>query len=143
MSTRIKVEMKPVNTILKRLGVTQDGDVQREVTKNISNRLYKYIPKCGGVLEKSKYITSSTTIEVIQPYATYQYYGELMVDPVTGSSWAKSEHGPKVRTGIPLKHNTSDKPLAGPFWDKRMMNAEGAQIAAETQEYINRKAGKR
>lgn len=143
MSTRIKVNMKPVNTILTRLGIDKNGDVQRHVTQNVSNRLYKYIPRRGGVLEKSKYITSNTTIEVIQPYATYQYYGELMVDPVTRSSWAKSEHGPKVRTGIPLKYNTSEKALAGPKWDQRMMAAEGAQIAKELQTYVDRKAGKR
>lgn len=126
----IKVDMEPVNTLLKRLGVDPTGDVQRAVTQNISNRMFKYIPHRSGVLEKSKMVTSPTTIEVNQPYAAYQYAGKVMVGPP-----------PKVATDRPLNYNTSKKPLAGPLWDRRMMAAEGDKIVAETQAYINRKAG--
>ena len=128
MSTRIKVEMKPVNRIVSRLGVDPNGDVQMQATRIISDRLYKYIPKRGGVLEKSKYITSPTTIEVIQTYATYQYFGKVMVGPP-----------PKVATNKDLTYDTSKKALAGPFWDQRMMAAEGAVIASEIQTYVNRR----
>ena len=31
---------------------------------------------------------------------------------------------------------------AGPYWDRRMMAAEGSSIRAEAQVYVNRKAGK-
>ena len=41
MSTRIKVEMKPVNTILTRIGVDKNGDVQMQVTRIINNRITK------------------------------------------------------------------------------------------------------
>lgn len=131
MRLEIKIDMKPINDVLKRLGVDPTGDVQSEVTKNISNRLFKYIPHRSGVLRKSKFITSPTTIGVNQPYAAYQYFGKVMVGPP-----------PKVATDRPLRYNTSGKPLAGPLWDKRMMAAEGKQIAAEIQAYVNRKAGK-
>lgn len=132
MSVKVKVNMEPVNRIVTRLGVNPTGDVQMQATRIISDRLYKYIPRRGGVLEKSKYITSPTTIEVIQPYAAYQYFGKVMVGPP-----------PKVATDKDLTYGTTKKALAGPKWDKRMMVNEGAAIAAELQEYIDRKAGKR
>ncbi|WP_312282056.1 minor capsid protein [Oscillibacter sp.] len=137
MSTRVKVNMKPVNTILTRLGVDKNGDVQRFVTNTISNRLYKYIPKRGGVLEKSKYITSPTEIEVIQPYATFQYYGNVMVGTHSRSAWAKKDE-PKEVIDKKLTYDTSKKPLAGPKWDKRMMANEKDAIAADVQDHVNR-----
>lgn len=52
-------------------------------------------------------------IEYFQPYSAYMYYGELMVDPDTGSSWARKD-AKKVYTGIPLKYS---KPGTTDHWD--------------------------
>lgn len=150
MSTRVKVNMKPVNTILAKLGVDKNGDVQRFVTNTINRRITRYMPYRSGVLStKSKYIRSPTEIEVLSPYAKIMYFGEIMVDPVTGAAgfltpngWrsrTKAPHVPKVRSGRTFDYDTTKHPLAGPLWDKRMMAAEGDQIAAETQEYVNRR----
>lgn len=133
MSTKIKVDMKPVNTILTRLGVNKTGDVQMQATRIVNRRITRYMPFRTGVLAtKSKYIKSPTEIEVIGPYARYQYYGKVMVG-----------RPPKIATNKPLVYSKHKHPLAGPFWDKRMMAAEGKQIAREIQAYVNRKAGKR
>lgn len=143
---KVKVDMKPVNQIIARLGLNETGDVQKQVTAIINHRITRYMPyRSGALATKLKFIKSPTEIEVQAPYAKYQYYGELMVDPVTRSAWAKSKHGPKVRTGIPLDYSKSKEkhPLAGPNWDERMMAAEGAQIAKEIQEYVDKKAGKK
>lgn len=151
MSTKITVKMDPVNTILKRLGVDSEGDVQQQVTSIINHRMTRYMPFRSGVLAtKLKHIKSSTEIEVLGPYARYQYYGKIMVDPVTRAAGFKDKDGqwksrrgvPKVLTDRPINYDTNKNPLAGPKWDERMMAAEGAQIAAETQDYVNRKAGK-
>lgn len=129
MSTRIKVEMKPVNTILTRLGVNKTGDVQMQVTKIINHRITRYMPFRTGVLAtKLKYIKSPTEIEVAARYATYQYYGKVMVGKA-----------PKTVTDRDLKYDKTENPQAGPFWDKRLMAAEGQQIVAEIQEYVNRR----
>lgn len=153
MSTRIKVEMKPVNTILARLGVNKSGDVQMQTTRIINQRITRYMPyRTGALSTKSKHIKSPTEIEVISPYARYMYYGEVMVDPVTRAAGFKDADGqrksrkgvPKVRSGRPINYDTAKgHPLAGPKWDQRMMAAEGSQIAKEIQAYVNRKAGKR
>ena len=129
MSTRIKVEMKPVNTILTRLGVNKTGDVQRFVTSTINRRITRYMPFRTGVLAtKLKYIKSPTEIEVLGPYARYQYYGKVMVG-----------RAPKTVTDRDLKYDKTKNPQAGPFWDKRLMAAEGRQIVAEAQRYVDRR----
>ena len=77
MSTRVKVTMKPVNTILTRLGVDKNGEVQRFVTNTINRRITRYMPFRTGVLAtKLKMVKSATEIEVLGPYARYQYYGK-------------------------------------------------------------------
>lgn len=154
MSTRIKVEMKPVNTILTRLGVDKSGDVQMQVTRIVNQRITRYMPYRTGALSTDlKYIKSSTEIEVAARYATYQYFGKVMVNAATGK-------GPMNIPGVGLRYKegtilkATDRPLdqkprspgndrAGPFWDKRMMAAEDTQIAADIQAYVDRKKGKK
>ena len=153
MKTKIKLQMKPVDTIVNRLGLGSNGDVQMQATRIINQRITRYMPFRTGVLAtKSKYIKSPTEIEVLSPYARYMYYGEVMVDPVTRAAGFKDKDGqwksrkdvPKVRSGRPIEYDRTTKhPNAGPFWDKRMMAAEGGQIAAEIQTYVDRKAGKK
>lgn len=151
MSTRIKVETKPVGTILTRLGVDKNGDVQMQVTRIINNRIAKYMPFRTGVLStKSKRIKSPTEIEVAAPYALYMYYGKVMVNSKTGKGPAFIPGvGYRYRKGTVLKATERDlnydltkHPKAGPFWDRRMMASEAAQIAHDIQVYVNRRGGK-
>lgn len=152
MSTRVKVNMKPVNRIVTRLGLNKTGDVQMQATRIINQRITRYMPyRTGALATKLKFIKSPTEIEVLGPYARYQYYGEVMVDPETRAAGFKDKDGqwksrrgvPKVRSGRPIQYTKTKHPLAGPFWDRRLMAAEGAQIAKELQNYVDRKAGKR
>lgn len=132
MHTTVKVEMRPVNVILSRIGVDPDGDVQMQTTRIINQRITRYMPFRTGVLAtKLKHIKSPTEIEVLGPYARYQYYGKVMVGPP-----------PKVVTNRDLVYTKTKHPLAGPFWDRRMMQAEGKQIAREIQRYVNKRSGK-
>lgn len=132
MSTRVIVDMRPVNTIITRLGLDRDGDVQLFLTNNINKRITRYMPYRTGVLAtKSKYIKSPTEIEVLGPYARYQYYGKVMEGPA-----------PKSVTERDLVYTKTEHPLAGPFWDRELVAAEGKQITGEIQRYVDRKAGK-
>lgn len=151
MSTRIKVEMKPVDTILTRLGVDKNGNVQMQVTRIINNRITKYMPFRTGVLStKSKRIKSPTEIEVSAPYTLYMYYGKVMVNSKTGKGPAFIPGvGYRYRKGTVLKATERDlnydltkHPKAGPFWDRRMMASEATQIAHDIQVYVNRRSGK-
>lgn len=150
MRTRITVEMKPINTILARAGVTPDGDVQKFATSTINRRITKYMPfRSGALSTKLKYIASPTEIVVLGPYARIMYYGVVMVDPVTGAAGFKTENGwksrtkaphiPKIKSSRTFKYDTTKHPEAGPNWDKRMMAAERDKIAAEIQAYVDRR----
>lgn len=148
--TNVKVVVKPVNTILTRLGVNPDGDVQAFITNTINRRITAYMPfRTGYLATKSKFVKSPTEIEVVAPYARYQYYGVKMVNSATGKGPALIPGvGFRYRSGTvlkvtdkPLKYDTSKNPKAGPLWDRRLMAAEGKQIAAEVQAYVNRGGG--
>ena len=124
---RVRVKMKPVNTILTRMGVKPDGDVQMFVTNTVNRRITRYMPfRSGALSTKLKHIKSATEIEVLGPYARYQYYGKVMEGPA-----------PKVLTDRDLKYDKTKNPLAGPFWDRRLIANEGAQIADEVRRYVS------
>ena len=124
---RVRVKMKPVNTILTRMGVKPDGDVQMFVTNTVNRRVTRYMPfRSGALSTKLKHIKSATEIEVLGPYARYKYYGKAMDGPA-----------PKVLTDRDLKYDKTKNPLAGPFWDRRLIANEGAQIAGEVRRYVS------
>ena len=148
MGTRIKVEMKPIATILTRLGIDKTGDVQTQLTRIINKRITRYMPyRTGALSTKLKYIKSSTEIEVLAPYARYQYYGKVMVNSVTGKGHALiPDVGYRYKkvailkaTDRDLKYDTTKHPNAGPFWDRRMMAAEKDAIVSDIQAYVRRK----
>ena len=151
MSTRIKVEMQPVNRIVTRLGVDKQGDVQMQLTRIINKRITKYMPfRSGALATKLKFIKSPTEIQIMGPYARVMYSGKVMVDPKTGAAGFKDADGQwKSRKGVPkvvsdreFNYDTSKHALAGPNWDKRMMANEGAAIRVEIQQYVNRRGKK-
>lgn len=138
--TGIKVDMKPVNAVLKRLGVSPDGDVQAQVTNIVFHRLTRYMPFRTGVLSTElKKIKSPTEILVEGPYAHFQYEGKVWIYPPTGSTWAP-KYGMKEKTDRPLDQKTGSKnDRAGPYWDRRLMAAEGDAIAADIQDYVDKR----
>lgn len=146
MSTKVKLEMKPIATILARLGIDKNGRVQRFLTETVNRRITRYMPFRTGVLaSKLKFVSSPTEITVNGPYARYQYYGKLWVDHITGSAFSP-KYGWKVPTNIPLNYhrpghggeNGSGNSEAGPFWDRRLMAAEKDVILREVGACIKR-----
>ena len=137
MSTRVKVEMQPIQQILKNHGLDSNGRVQLYVTNMISRRMTRYMPfQSGALATKLKFVKSPTEIEVNAPYARYQYYGKVMVNSKTGK-------GPRLIPGVgfrwpkgailkvtdrPLQYDPSKNAKAGPYWDKALMANESAAI---------------
>lgn len=125
---KVTVEMRPISQIIQAHGMGRNGAVQRFVTNTINRRITRYMPYRSGTLAtKLKFIKSPTKIEVVAPYAKYTYYGKVM----EGSP-------PKRVTDRPLNYTKTFHPLAGPFWDRRLIQAEGKAIAKETEKYIGR-----
>ena len=148
MKTTIKVEMKPVNTVLAQLGVKPGGDVQAFLTNTINKRMTAYMPfRSGYLATKAKFVKSTTEIEVLAPYARVMYYGKKMVNAATGKGPALIPGvGYRYRKGTvlkvtdqPMDIDTTKNPKAGPLWDRRMMAAEGKEIAQEVEEYARRR----
>ena len=128
MSTKVKLEMKPIATILARLGIDKNGRVQRFLTETVNRRITRYMPFRTGVLAtKLKFVSSHTEITVNGPYARYQYYGKVMVG-----------RPPKQVTDIDLNYDKTKHPQAGPFWDRRLMAAEKDVILREVGACIKR-----
>lgn len=126
MATKIKLQMNPVNQIIQDKGLAPNGVVQKHLTFEVNRRIGRYMPHLTGALEtKLKRVVSSTQIKIEGPYARHQYYGEVM-----------EGKPPMHPTGRSLKYTKTFNTEAGPFWDRRMMAAEGAQIAADLQEFI-------
>ena len=142
----MRVEMKPTSVIKARLGIDDNGRVQRY----FQNKCYKYMDKYVPLREGSGHLR--TTVDLSDPhyivyestYARYQYYGKLMVmDNGKGAYYSPtygfwSEPGkPKHLTDIDLVYHT---PGTGPFWDKEMVSAEMDDLLKDVQNYINRGA---
>ena len=146
MSTRIKVEMQPIQQILKNHGLDSNGRVQLYVTNMISRRMTCYMPfRSGALATKLKFVKSPTEIEVNAPYARYQYYGKVMVNSVTGKGPAyipnvgyRYKKGTVLRvTDRDLEYDKTKNPDAGPFWDRALLAKEKSQMIQEVQRYID------
>ncbi|MCI8990838.1 MAG: hypothetical protein HFF59_08500 [Lawsonibacter sp.] len=146
----VRVDMRPVDQIMCRLGVDAQGDVQRFHTANVKRRIQKYMPYRSGATIKLMIVQSPVEeplIHVDVPYARMLYHGKVMMDPKTGAAgfltpngWRSRKGAPKVVSGRDIQYDRTKNPLAGPHWDRRLVAAEGAQMAAELQDYVKRRA---
>lgn len=148
---QIKVDMAPASSILKRLGVTAQGDVQKFHTANARRRIQKYMPYRSGATIKMMIVQSSAEepfIHVDVPFARVLYYGKVMVDPVTHAAGFLTPNGWRSRKGVPkvvsdrdIQYDKTENSQAGPYWDRRLMAAEGEVMRQELQDYVNKRAG--
>ena len=142
---RVWVKMKPVAQILRAHGLDKNGDVQRYWTSMVNQRITRYMPYRSGMLSgKRKYISGPGEITVAAPYARYQYYDRVMIDPDIGAAgfmtkdgtWRSRKGAAKVLTNRPLTYDTSKHAQAGPFWDRRLIAAEGAAMVQDIRNYV-------
>lgn len=149
---RIKVDMAPVQSIMNRLGVTARGEVQKFHTANVRRRIQRYMPYRSGATIKLMVVQSPADqpfIHVDGPYARMLYIGKVMVDPVTHAAGFLTTNGWRSRKGVPkvasdreIKYTKTKNPRAGPYWDRALVAAEGAQMQAELQAYVDRRGRK-
>ena len=145
----VDIHMPSASTLIKHHGLDKNGDVQKFFTQMICGRMTRYMPASSatGVLStKKKYVKSSTEIEVAGPYAKYQYFGKVMIDPqinaagfMTPEGWRSRKNSVKILTNRDIQYNRTFHPSAGPYWDKALLAAEGKAMAADLQRYLNRR----
>lgn len=112
------VKMQPTSVIKARLGIEPNGRVHKFFTHTCRIHNDKYVPFDTGVLAGT--VTEETNCYIYeQPYAHYVYVGIS-------------------KNGKPLNYHTDKHPLAGRYWDKRMVSAEMQDIVKEVQDFIDR-----
>lgn len=87
-----------------------------------------YTPKDTGLMMQTAKVRA-WEIEYIQPYSSYQYYGEVYVDPKTGAGGFLTDEGWKSRKGVkkvpsgrPLQYQKNN-PYATDHWDEKAAKA--------------------
>lgn len=118
-----KLDIKSTDILMKERGLQDTGPVQKFIDSECIRLMAPYTPAKGGILEKSATLGTkigSGEINQITPYARFQYYGKVMVSPITGSPWA-SKGEKKILTDRDLQYDTSKHPLAGKMWFERMI----------------------
>lgn len=145
---KVRVRCKSAEQIIRAHGLDRNGDVQRFWTKIVNRRISRYMPyRSGALSSKLKYISGPAEITVKAPYAKYQYYGKVMVDPKINAAgfltkdgtWRSRKGAVKVLTDRNLTYDTSKNANAGPYWDRLLVAAEGAAMAQEIKAYIRRR----
>jgi len=137
-----KIHFKEVEQLLAEHGLNGGGKVQKFIDKEVMRQSLPYMPNKNGVLQnamRAQTVIGSGKIRQNTPYARYQYYGVLFVDPITlkgsfynartGRHWSRKDvdkiPDPNGRT---LNYNTSKNALAGSHWFDRAMKDHGESI---------------
>ena len=146
---KVKLKFPAASQLIRDKGLSHDGDVQRFHTKNVLQRIKRYMPFVSGATYKLTVVqTDISRPEIITaaPHANYIFHGKKMIDPQINASGfltpegCRSRRGSvKVLTGENLNYNRSKNPAAGPRWDKAVVAAEGDAMVSDLQKYINRR----
>lgn len=131
---KVRIIMNPVQTIIHSKGLAPGGAIQQFHTSNVLRRIVKYMPYRTGATIKLTVAQSpihQTYIVTDAPYGKYLYHGKVMVGCA-----------PKKVTEKDLEYTKTKNPDAGPYWDRRLMAAEGAAIRADLQRFIRGRSGR-
>ena len=143
---KISVKLNPTSTIKTQLGIQDKGPAHAFLTNTCYKYMGQFVPSGDTGLLNQNVTLKKDQITYESPYAQYQYYGKLMVDPITGKGafysedygyWSRpSKYGiPKILTNRDLVSHTLG---TGSQWDKRMWTSKGDQVVKEVQNYIDR-----
>lgn len=108
------VKIQPTSVIKLYLGIQPDGPVQRKAVSICKKHMEKYVPKRTGRLRREAKETQNSIIYDSVGDNDYCYAGR--------------------QYNTQFKHYTT--PGTGPYWDKRMLSAEGRDVIEELQNYI-------
>lgn len=93
------------------------------IAQTVLDDINEYVPDDQGQLVNSSEIHSDVLhgeLVWATPYARYLYHGVLMVDPKTGSAWAREGQTKVVASPeVQLKFDKSKNPKAGSHWCER------------------------
>lgn len=125
MSVKVKVDI-PTAKILKDRGLGSDTGARKYLASEVKRLCDPYVPMQQGMLKNQATIAADGAyIVYTQPYAHYQYYGEVMAG-----------RAPKKYTGRELTYHGA--PMRGKEWDKRMLADKSKDLERSIDAYIKR-----
>ena len=142
MKFNVKIQMNPINKILKDHGLDKDGRVIRRIRDTSDRLMMPFIPGgSGGQLAKLKTYPKNNEIKYTSLYAKYQYYGKMYISPTLGVSgiplksgrWWSPKGEIKTPTSKKLKYHTSG---TGAKWDKLMIQRRKNDLVKDVENYI-------
>lgn len=119
----------PTAKILKSMGLGGSNEVRKYTASEVKRLCDPYVPFQQGALKNITTIASDgSALVYTQPYAHYQYYGEVMAGIA-----------PKSYTGRPLTYHGA--PMRGKEWDKRMLADKRNDLERSVEAFIKKKGG--
>lgn len=121
----VKIDINTAK-ILKVRGLGGSKDAQKYLASEVKRLCDPYVPMQQGLLKNNATIAGDgSSIVYNQPYAHYQYYGEVMAG-----------RAPKQYTGKKLTYHGA--PMRGAQWEKRMLADKSKDLEASVEAYIKR-----
>lgn len=138
MPTRVK--LASLDSIKKRLGLNENGIVQRKFQNECYRRMDKYVPYKEGNLRKNVDLSDSTKITYLSPYARYIYFGKKMVMSNGKSAFYSPKYGFWSKKGEKKTLTNEDLTFhtAGTFsyWDRHMISVEKRDLIRAMNKFI-------
>ena len=128
VKTKVKVNID-CKKILQSRGLGNDHAEAKYLANLVAQKSDDRVPMQDGHLKNQhKIVDDSDGVGILytQPYAHYQYYGQVMAG-----------RAPKHYTGKKLTYNQA--PMRGSKWDVRTMEAEGGEIVSAFAKYVGGK----
>jgi hypothetical protein len=123
---KIKVDINTAK-IMKQRGLGGDNRAQIFLASEVKRLSDPYVPMQQGALKNNAVIASDgSALTYTQPYAHYQYYGEVMAG-----------RAPKHYTGKALTYSGGG--LRGSNWDKRMIIDRGDDLTESIAKFVGGK----
>ena len=128
MSVKVKVDINTAK-ILKARGLGSDTGARKYIASEVKRLCDPYVPMQQGTLKNNATIAADgSQLVYTQPYAHYQYYGEVMAG-----------RAPKQYTGDKLTYHGA--PMRGAQWEKRMLADKSKDLESSIEAYIKNKGG--
>ena len=132
MNFNAEFHLDSIDTMLQKLNLEESGLVQEFFTNEVWRLSDDYVPFDSGMLARNVSMSlDKRSIIYNSPYARYQYYGLLMVDPdyLKGAMFSPS-YGFWSRPGVPKILDPNGRSidnwngLRGPYWASRFFPLE-------------------
>ena len=127
-----------VGGILNSRGLGSSNQARKYLAERVRAHSDPYVPFRQGPLKNTAQISSDGgKLTYVQPYARYQYQGEVMGPNVlTKKGWrSMAKKGGKKLMGRKLKHSG----MRGPFWDKRMLADHREDLEKDMAAYVGKR----